>query len=257
MKPRILIFAGTTEGRLLCEALSAAGIGAVASVATEYGREILPALPGIEVLAGRLDARSMTELIQGRSIQTVVDATHPYAVEATDNIRAACAGTGVRYIRLLRPESKYSDVATAADAGEAARLLDGEGNALITVGVKELEAFTGVRDFARRLYVRVLPSEDSMRSAMALGFSGRHLIGMQGPFTRELNVALLRMFNCRWLVTKDSGDAGGLRDKLDAARDAGAEVILIRRVRSEEGLSLAEVERLLLGRTDQGEGRDG
>lgn len=37
----ILIFSGTTEGRELAEALCARQIDCVASVATEYGREVM------------------------------------------------------------------------------------------------------------------------------------------------------------------------------------------------------------------------
>jgi precorrin-6A/cobalt-precorrin-6A reductase len=64
---------------------------------------------------------------------------------------------------------------------------------------------------------------------------------------------MLRMFDCRGLVTKDSGDSGGLRDKLDAAGDTGARAVVIRRARHEQGLSLKEVIELLTGEAEKGE----
>ena len=38
-----------------------------------------------------------------------------------------------------------------------------------------------------------------------LGFEGKNLIAMQGPFSEEMNRAMLRQYDCRYLVTKDSG----------------------------------------------------
>ena len=39
---KLLIFAGTTEGRLLAQAMAEKGFLVTASVATDYGREVLP-----------------------------------------------------------------------------------------------------------------------------------------------------------------------------------------------------------------------
>ena len=89
---RLLIFGGTTEGRLLAEHCSKSGISADVSVATEYGAELLP--EDVNVLCGRLETEEMTALILKNGYIMVVDATHPYAVEATKNIKAACGFCG-------------------------------------------------------------------------------------------------------------------------------------------------------------------
>lgn len=69
-----------------------------------------------------------------------------------------------------------------------------------------------------------------------LGFSGKNLICMQGPFTEDLNVAMLRQAQASWMVTKESGKAGGFLEKLRAAKKAGAKLVVIKRPgeRSEE-----------------------
>lgn len=54
---------------------------------------------------------------------------------------------------------------------------------------------------------------------------------MHGPFSRALNAAILEQYRIRWMVTKDGGAAGGFGEKLDAARDAGAELVVIGRRR--------------------------
>ena len=102
-------------------------------------------------------------------------------------------------------------------------------------------------DFAERFFVRVLPLPGAITKCIDAGFSPSHVIGMQGPFTRELNEAMLRQVGAQWLVTKDSGTVGGTAEKLAAARDAGARCIVVARPAEGGGaLSLREVEDALL-----------
>mgnify|MGYP002243714069 CR=1 FL=1 len=69
---------------------------------------------------------------------------------------------------------------------------------------------------------------------------------MQGPFSRELNTAMLRETKAEFLVTKESGAAGGFADKVQAARDTKATCVVIARPTQETGDSLEEVERMIL-----------
>lgn len=227
--PALRIFAGTTEGRLLCEWASRAGIPARAYAATEYGGELLGELPGIEVHAGRLDDADMERELSGACI--VVDATHPFATLASGNIRAASLAVGVRCLRLARPvEALPKGVVPVASIACAARFLsENPGRALLTTGSKELAPYTSVADFAERFFVRVLPLPGAITKCIDAGFSPSHVIGMQGPFTRELNEAMLRQVGAQWLVTKDSGTVGGTAEKLAAARAVGARCIVVTR----------------------------
>jgi precorrin-2 dehydrogenase/sirohydrochlorin ferrochelatase/precorrin-6A/cobalt-precorrin-6A reductase len=84
-----------------------------------------------------------------------------------------------------------------------------------------------------------------LESCTALGFAGRQLILMQGPFTAEMNAAMIRQLNGRYLVTKDSGEAGGFFEKYEAAVETGAQLLVIGRAEEEEGLSLKELVGLL------------
>ncbi len=119
---------------------------------------------------------------------------------------------------------------------------------LITTGSKELKEYTEVPGYEERFYVRVLPTQESIGACVNLGFPERHLIAMHGPFTKELNVALMRQFHVRTLVTKDGGANGGFFDKVEAAKELGAELIVIRRP-ADDGLChdevLEEVTRIL------------
>ncbi len=259
---RLLIFAGTTEGRRLAEALSRAsqvhgGTGEAAGqwphevvvhVATDYGLEVLPKrLPGILAEAGRLTLAQMTQYMQAQRFDLVVDTTHPYAAEASENIRSACQATQTRYLRLLR-QGVSGDVEQSAAVEEvcsvqaAAEYLNQmPGTALITTGSKELEAFTQVRGWKERLFVRVLPTASVVEKCQRLGFAGRQLICMQGPFSYEMNRALLLQTGADCLVTKDSGQPGGFAEKYRAAIELGVKLIIIGRASREQGLSYEEV----------------
>ena len=235
---RIVVFSGTTEGRDFSRAAAALGIAVTVSVATDLGAEEQGQAPGITVHSGRLLPGAMAELLQGAAL--CVDATHPYAVEATKNIRAAANAAGVEYHRLLRAASTLpaGSVVLGSAAQAAQYLAATQGNVLLTTGAKELAAFAGL-DAARapwlffvdsaRLYPRVLPTVAGITACEGAGIPHRNIIAMQGPFTLELNLALMQQFHIRYLVTKDGGSAGGFAEKAQAAAQSEATLVVLRR----------------------------
>ena len=234
---RIVIFSGTTEGRLLSHLLAEKGAAVTVCVATEYGCEEQGEAPGVTILTGRKTVEEMAELLQGSDL--CVDATHSYAVEVTKSVRRACSEAGVPYRRLLRDRRADTDALVVDSADAAAELLaDREGNILLATGMKELPAFAGISP--ARLYPRVLPTGDSIAACERAGIPHRNVIAMQGPFSRELNEALIRQFHIVYLVTKDGGKAGGFQEKVQAAENTGIELVLIRRP-EETGESFDEV----------------
>ena len=212
---KVVIFSGTTEGRELSRAVAALGIEATVCVATELGAEEQGRTPGITVCTGRLDADAMAALLQGAAL--CVDATHPYATEATRNICVAAAAVGVEYHRLLRPASDLpaGSVVLQTAAQAAAYLAGKPGNILLATGAKELPAFAPLAP--ARLYPRVLPTLAGITACETAGIPHRNIIAMQGPFTRELNVAVMHQFHIAYMVTKDGGAAGGFAEKAQAA----------------------------------------
>ncbi len=241
---RVLIFGGTTEGRLLAEKLREREIAAAVSVATPLGAQELEGIPGLEVLVGRRTAEEMARLLA--PFDRCVDATHPYAAQVSENIRAACERAGVPLRRLLRRASGELAGVRVESAAQAAQFLAGrEGNVLLATGAKELAAFAGLAP--ERLYPRVLPVEESLAACRAAGIPVRNIIAMHGPFSQKLNEALLEQYRIRFLVTKDGGAAGGFAAKAAAARAQGAELIVIDRPR-ETGEDLEAVLDWLLER---------
>ena len=259
---QVIVFAGTTEGRILGEWLAAEGVETLCCVATEYGKELMKPEPGLDVRQGRLDGEEMCALFEQEGRPLVLDATHPYASAVSENIHAACGKTGCRYLRLIRssagleaagpegadPEGRgQGGVTVVKDVREAVSwLAKRPGRIFVATGSKELGEFTALPDFRERVYARVLATPEVVRHCTELGFSGPHLICMQGPFSKELNVAMLRQTGAAYLVTKESGRAGGFPEKLEAAREAGAEIVLIGRPREQEGVSVEEGVRILM-----------
>lgn len=246
---KVIVFAGTTEGYEISRFLGENQIPVLACVATEYGSRSLKESSSLHVQAGRLDENEMKELFSREKPELVLDATHPYAAEVTRNIRKACEEAEVSYTRILRTGSGQQNAVYVKDTQAAAEYLKGTtGNVLLTTGSKELAAFTSVPDYKERLFARVLSLPSVIESCQALGFEGRNLIAMQGPFSMEMNRAMLTQYECRYLVTKDSGKAGGFLDKIQAAEACGATVVIIGRPLAEEGLSLRECRHMLIER---------
>ncbi len=238
----VLIFGGTTEGRELAEFCAARGISALSSVATGLGAELLP--EGARVTVGRLDIDGMEELIR-RGFSLVIDATHPYAVRASANIKAACERVGVRCCRVIREggESEYGEV--VRDTNELVKRLNAlRGVILSTLGSKEAAALTGVSDHSKRIWLRILPSAENVERCVSLGFDRAKIIAEKGPFSVEQNVSHIRQSGAEVLITKNSGAAGGYPEKAAAARECGIALITIGRP-VERGISLDEMKAII------------
>lgn len=105
------------------------------------------------------------------------------------------------------------------NTAEAVRYLsEKEGNIFLTTGSKELVLWQGLPGHLERIFARVLPVEASVHICRELGYSGRHIIAMQGPFSAEMNYIQLKEFQCSYMVTKDGGDTGGFKEKMQAAK---------------------------------------
>ena len=261
----VVLFAGTTEGYELEQFLIRHRVSVCLCVATEYGTASARAGTEVRIRQGRLTAEEMTALLKEEDPVLVIDATHPYAEEATKNIQAAAQNCKKEYIRVIREKrvSLFSgwdqtdssgsgpDMVYVKNTKEAAEYLyHTSGNVLVTTGSKELQEYTVIPDCEQRLYVRVLPVPDVIRRCNELGFTGKHVMAMQGPFSEEMNEVLLTNLSCRYLVTKESGDTGGFYDKLDAAARCDVTVVVIGRPAMEEGLTVIECRRLLIQRLD-------
>lgn len=260
---RILIFGGTTEGRLLAEYCHQQEIEAYVSVVSGYGADLLPESEYLHVLSGRMAGEAMEGFMKRASIRAVFDATHPYAAEATRNIKEACGRARVSYLRVTRESAAAENPGGDSGKGPAAAfasqvvyvhsveeavcyLKDREGDILVTTGSKELAAYTALPGYEERLYVRVLPSCAAISACEDIGIRGKRIIAMQGPFSEEMNRAMMRQLGVRYLVTKEAGTAGGFLEKLSAAEALSVTAVVIGRPLEErDGITLDAAKTLL------------
>ena len=115
-----------------------------------------------------------------------------------------------------------------------------EGLIFSSMGAKEALALTAIENFQERVYLRMLPSPEGMRHCLDLGYPMKNLCGMQGPFSKEFNMAQFKEIGADILVTKESGNVGGFLEKTDAAKECGMEVVVLSRLVKEEGISVEE-----------------
>ena len=255
---KIVIFAGTTEGRRLSEILADAGIAHTVCVATEYGEIVMreqtdaeaagtKGQPLVSLHRGRMDRQQMEEFLRNEGYEIVVDATHPYARVVTENIRDAVNTLRAMeketqfpiYLRLEReisetPEAEKHAISIRyfeSNADCAKALENIEGNILLTTGSKELATYCASGRLHDRLYVRILPGRESLELCMEQGIKGRQILALQGPFSTEMNAAILKQYDIRHMVTKNSGRTGGYQEKLEAAKILGIPVYVIQPAR--------------------------
>ena len=168
-----------------------------------------------------------------------MDATHPYARVVTENIRDAVKTQSSIYLRLEReisetPEAEDPDVSIRyfeSNADCAKALENTDGNILLTTGSKELATYCASGRLYDRLYVRILPGRESLELCMEQGIKGRQILALQGPFSTEMNAAILKQYDICHMVTKNSGRTGGYQEKLEAAKMLGIPVYVIQPAR--------------------------
>lgn len=245
---RPLIFAGTTEGRQTAVFFNDNKIESDVYTATEYGVQVLPEMEYIKTHAGRLTYDDINNLIKSRKHENIIiiDATHPYAAQISENLYKSAENNNVDYYRLLRP-STYTGGGILFESIEKAAeyLKTTSGNILLATGSKELAKYKEIGDMTR-LFPRVLPDEHVIKKILDLGYPLKNIICMQGPFSTEMNTAVLKHINGKYLVTKDTGKTGGFDEKLEAAKLAEAELIIIGRPEEQsKGYTFEELKNII------------
>ena len=229
----ILVLSGTEEGKEIVRRLHEEGLSLLTTVATGYGKKMFEQL-GLEAicLQGRLDTNGFSRLIKERGIDTVVDATHPYAIEVSQNAMDACKKTNIRYLRFEREEMAIPThplihrVQTMAEAVDKSRTLGKK--IFLTTGISSVARFIVLKD-EKELYVRILPIPEHIALCLDMGIPPTNIIAMHGPFSEDLNRATFRQYHINTMVTKDSGEVGGVLEKINAARNEGIDTVVIER----------------------------
>jgi len=229
----VLVIAGTVDARNIISELIKTGVAVTATVTTSYGSELLEAYEGIDVHKGKLDSDGMLKLINERKICCTIDASHPFAREASVNAIEACTEAGIPYLRFEREgvtaeTGRIIKVKSFEEAARAACTFDG--NIFLTIGTNNLKIFVDtIPDYKNRLFARILPDSRMVSRCEEAGLSAGNIIAVKGPFATGMNIEMLKHCSASVLVTKESGEAGGMVEKLEAAASLDIPVIMVER----------------------------
>lgn len=240
----IWIISGTQDGRELGAELADRELnqpeekrhGIMMSVVSQYGK-VLAAHEGLDIAVGRFTKDDMVRIIKEKGITLILDASHPYAAIVSETASAACRETGINYIRYERAEIElpdYDKLYHAKDEFEAADIAGKLGKSiLLTTGSKTLATFVHAPLLqGKTIWARVLPTSNVIKMCEDLGLKARNIIAVQGPFSYEMNLAMISDYKVDVMVTKNSGLIGGSDTKLKAAMDKGIHVVVIDKPKS-------------------------
>ena len=228
----IWIIGGTSEAKQLIGLLRGKK-EFVATVATYSGAEMLQ---NLQAIVGRMNYSEMVQFIREKSIDTIVDMSHPYALEVSQNAKQASADTGAAYIRFVRKSSTMEACIFIDSIEKCALYLESvDGCVFFTTGIKNIKDFEKVRGANRFIY-RVLPSVFSIQECVLRGVRMEDIIAVLGPVSEDMNYQMFKDYNADYVVMKDSGKEGGTLDKINACVKLGITPIVISRQCEEKGI---------------------
>lgn len=241
----IWIIGGTSEARRLIENLKDFN-DYILTIATEDGKEFFNT---DNLLIKRLSQEEMIDFAKEKSIDMIVDLSHPYAKIVSENARYVSEALDIEYVRYARKRSVHGgDYIYLNSYEEAYEYIEKlKGTIFFTTGSKNIKDFEKVRGDNRFIY-RVLPALESIELCKRYDVHMRDIIALVGPFSTEFNKAMLKAYSPDYCVMKDSGDVGGTREKIKACIQLGISPIIIGR-EDEEGISdLEEIEKIIRSR---------
>ena len=221
MSDKILILGGTKEAAELAETLVAEGHEVITSLAGRT-REPKP-VAGTTRTGGFGGASKLAEWIDQNFIDKVIDATHPFATQISDNANLACRMADVPLEKKTRQpwEQLAGDIWHQVDSLEqAAASIPPSARVFLALGSQHLSAFS-LRSDVHFVVRMVDPPEIPPQLPHHSLFLGR-----PSPDWIE-EAKLLKDRNITHIVCRNSGGSGAYA-KIIAARELAIPVILIK-----------------------------
>ena len=203
---------------------------------TEYGSKLAIEAGSDDVISRPLLKDEIIEIIDNSDFDLLIDATHPFAEHITQTSVSVSKICNIAYIRFERPPLDFNDIDTShiiyaksfEDAGEIIAKQIHEGNVLHFAGANTMEDV--LKNVSKdRFYPRILKVPKSIEKCEKLGIENDHIIAMKGAASLKENMDLIEKYDASVMITKESGEIGGVVEKIEAANQKDISLIMIKR----------------------------
>jgi precorrin-6A/cobalt-precorrin-6A reductase len=228
----MLILGGTRDAVELAKEMYNLTRDITYSTATQYGSDIAEKSFKGTIVNGKKDKEQLKDFIRQNKITIVIDGTHPFAHNISQNAMEICVDLGIQYVRYERKKTCIADesLLICDSFKEAGRLAEAmQGIIYVTTGSRDIEMIVSQVSDIKRLRVRVLPMSESIIKLESLKLNSDNITAMKGPFSTEMNYLMFKESKASVIICKDSGTGGGTENKLLAARQLGIKSIMIGR----------------------------
>lgn len=203
---------------------------------TEYGSKLAIEAGSDKTIARPLLKDEIIELIRNSDFDILIDATHPFAEHITQTSVSVSKICKIPYIRFERPSIDFNDIDTShiiyaksfEDAGEIIAKQIPEGNVLHFAGANTMEDI--LKNVSKdRFYPRILKVPKSIEKCEKLEIENDHIIPMKGAASLKENIDLIERYDASVMITKESGEIGGVIEKIEAANQKDISLVMIKR----------------------------
>ena len=212
----ILVFGGTTEGRITAEVLEKAG--ATYYYSTKTGEQDVSLHHG-EHINGAMDAEAMKAFVDKHGIRLLVDAAHPFASHLHQTVVYVASEKQIpiiRYERIYPPRDP--DITWIDDYSQVPTDIH---SLLATTGVQSIAKLKPLEAKGIKVYYRILPRESSIRLAKEQGATDEQLLFYEDSAVIDVETEAV--------LLKESGLSGGFQEKVDVAKAKGMRIIVLKR----------------------------
>lgn len=249
---------GTGEGKEILSFVNKYTDEIVVSTATEYGYELYKNFKVKHFNYKPLNEEGFKELIKEFGINIFVDASHPYATEVSKTLINVCKEMNIDYVRYER-KSYFNEICGLDTGIESSKDIifiekyedleevfkDIEGNILNTTGSNNALKVESMKNIKNRIIHRVLPSPKVISKLLENNISIDNIIAIKGPFGIEINNGIIKEYNIKALITKDSGEEGGMKEKIESALLNKVKIIVIKRPKVNYGIQVNDIKYIL------------
>lgn len=222
----ILIFGGTTEGRIAAKVVDEAGKLFYYSTKSDW-QEI--AMNNGKRVVGAMQATDMTNFCVQNGIRCIIDAAHPFAQNLHATIAEVANALFIPIIRLQRNFGEKQEGVTYCKDYEEAISEMNKSNVKCLLALSGANTICKLKDFWQQhdTWFRILPKEESEILAANNGFPQSRLIFYDKTPTVEEEENTMKYIGCDAIITKESGDTGGFQTKIDAAKHLDIKIFVI------------------------------